>query len=192
MNNFQFWPHGVILAVVLFLLGALALWLFRKPDSGSGVSNPDSDSDDSGSDIIPTSSEERIYNCFHSGPQTFRFRLFGEESKEIDDPELCPDCVLAKLHECVIRCAVCGGAIFPGNGVAVYHVMNNKMLNLEIATYADKDHVIGCLGMDCCPSGGFFAGHWDGKSFQSEYGGTKTAVEQVFDSGDMIVTSIGK
>jgi hypothetical protein len=52
-----------------------------------------------------------------------------------------------------------------------------------------KGSYLGCMRMNCCPSGGFFSGHWLGHNrggFRSMYDGDSAVVES-FRTGKVIV-----
>ncbi|MEK7181089.1 MAG: hypothetical protein AAB738_02005 [Patescibacteria group bacterium] len=67
------------------------------------------------------------------------------------------------------RCARCGLVILPGMAVALYG-QESEGLRLDIATNIDGA-IIGCMRWDCCPSGGFLAGHWSEQGFQPLFQG---------------------
>lgn len=102
------------------------------------------------------------YQCGHRGPCWFKLSTWGEETKKIKNRERCPSCMLELFKKVMIRCAVCGHHIAPGDPVALYST-TSKDLRVEIATILDEKTVVGCMRLDCCPSNDFFAGHWDGE-----------------------------
>ena len=73
---------------------------------------------------------------------------------------VCPNCAIEKA----ISCCFCGKQIYPGSPVALYG-KDSGGINWEKATKVG-DNAIGCLNMDCCPSGGFFAGYWTTEGFR--------------------------
>ena len=107
----------------------------------------------------------RTYHCGHRDARVFRIRAFGVETKKIRQKERCAECFLQHVREKVIRCALCGLPIFPGDPVALYH-RKSEGLQFEVASFTEKDAAIGCLRWDCCPCGGFFAGHWTENGFR--------------------------
>ncbi|MDD5165399.1 MAG: hypothetical protein PHG25_02580 [Candidatus Pacebacteria bacterium] len=110
------------------------------------------------------SKKTRVSKCGHVGPKTYHLNLYGIRSIEFSAKEAeCPSCLTARIKKEIIRCAVCGLPICPGEGVALYSI-ESPGIRKEIATIVD-DAVIGCLRWSCCPSGGFFAGHWTEKGF---------------------------
>lgn len=119
----------------------------------------------------------RKYECGHRGPRWFRISTWDEETKKIRNRERCPDCMLVYHLRVVIRCAVCGRYIAPGDPIALYST-SSKGLRVEIATMANDSSVIGCMRIGCCPSGGFFAGHWNGEKFVSSFNTSLSFMQQ--------------
>lgn len=135
--------------------------------------------------------------CGHYGAQRFAFAIWGnKQTLELKDELItqengtatakgeCPKCFFENAKQFSIRCCLCGYAILPGDGVALYY-KSSKGINRETATFIN-DNAVGCLLWDCCPSGGFFAGHWTFGGFQSAFDG-KTAAEKVFSDSEPIV-----
>ena len=182
---------------LLFIISGLALiflglgWLLKQRSKDT---DDDSDSDDppGGDDyngpsfsFTPLSKETKVFECGHTGPMDFTFKIFGVESEPVTDAEPCPECFEKEFLPLVARCSRCGKAIFPGDPVALYHT-GNRGLHLRISTYADDLHVVGCLDMDCCPISGFFAGYWTEKGFESSFGTGATFAEEVLKTGQSI------
>lgn len=105
----------------------------------------------------------RRYHCGHRSLPRFRVSVYGLVSNWVRQRELCPECFLEKQARVVIHCVCCGNPIVPGDPVALY-CADSEGLHLEYAT-RHNDCVIGCLRMDCCPSGGCLAGHWSETGF---------------------------
>lgn len=139
--------------------------------------------------FVAQSSESIEYACGHSGPRKFVINLYGQIREPNDEffveRKMCPVCFIDSLRKVTIRCGVCGNAIFPGEPVAAY--ANNDSFNPKWLTLTPNGSVIGCLRMDCCPSGGFFAGHWSGERFESAFSGGLSAAETVFQTGKTIM-----
>ncbi len=111
-----------------------------------------------------SSKKTRISKCGHVGPRTFHLNIYGIRSVEFNAKKVeCPTCITARIKKEVIQCAVCGLPIGPGEGVALYSMVGPG-IRKDIATYVDGA-VIGCLRWNCCPSGGFFSGHWTENGF---------------------------
>jgi hypothetical protein len=131
-----------------------------------------------------------LFNCGHTMPAhgkiSFWNCIFEEDfSGETEIEAMCADCALKHLQKHAIRCALCGRVIIPGSAVALYDKCN-KYINKQAATFVD-DCVIGCLYADCCPSGGFFAGHWTEKGFEPLFESGLSMVGEAFASGDSIL-----
>lgn len=131
--------------------------------------------------------------CGHTTPGRVKivfWNLVSEQdfckAKKVDG--MCPNCMLKLLQKHAIRCALCGCAILPGEGVALYH-KDGEDINKENATSVG-DNVIGCLRMDCCPSGGFFAGHWTEGGFKSAFEDGLTAAEKAMRTGEVVVVNV--
>lgn len=125
---------------------------------------------------------KRRHACGHRGARKFKLMTYGEETKWISQKERCPDCFLAYAKELIIRCALCGFPIVPGAPVVLYWHGSDPIR--KDATRVD-DHVMGCLRWDCCPSGGFFAGHWTGRGFAPAFPGGRTIAEQALATGEI-------
>lgn len=137
--------------------------------------------------VVYFSSELYPYMCGHRGPRIYTLSVYGQLSDEIRNFDLCPGCFIQHIAEATIRCASCGLPIFPGDGVALYH-QSSDGLDLSVATKV-RDHVIGCLRRDCCPSGDFFAGHWSGKKFKEAFPGGVPAAVAAFETGQVVYVS---
>jgi hypothetical protein len=115
-------------------------------------------------EIIPKSNERVQYKCGHEGWKKFHVSFWGEKmapaAKFIEERNKCPDCMLQEALRDMIRCALCGLSISPGDPVALY--LDDGSFKKEWSTRHGVS-VIGCLRWNCCPSDGFFAGNWDGK-----------------------------
>ncbi len=131
-------------------------------------------------EFSPGKNKNKDYSCGHSAPEKYSINLYGDWFGEFDDEQDCPDCLLAKMLAVTIRCALCGLPIVPGRPVAVYSPRSSG-LRLDIAT-RDGNSVLGCMRLDCCPSGGHFAGHWTGTALKSAFE-EETLVQQVIATG---------
>jgi ribosomal protein S27E len=114
------------------------------------------------------------YKCGHAYASTYAMNCYGiilEPSAEFfQDREHCGDCEVEIFRRFTIRCALCGHFILPGEGVALYlrdSVPRSPQKWQTPFTHSDERiSVIGCLRMDCCPTGGAFAGHWTTDGFR--------------------------
>lgn len=114
--------------------------------------------------------------CGHRGPKWFVLDVYGEKTGKIKNHKMCPGCAISYIKNTGIRCALCGLSICPGEGVALYYInIKSEGLNLDITTRVG-DNVIGCLRWDCCPCGGFYAGHWSENGFVSAFSDSYTLV----------------
>jgi len=89
-------------------------------------------------------------------------------------PKLCQNCEGERSFQEIIVCAMCGEPIFVNNPVSTYGIRGGTDENLPWLKYATRladspDIFVACLGMNCCPSAGFFAGHWNGSGVVSLY-----------------------
>lgn len=115
----------------------------------------------------------RRYDCGHRGARRFSLHVFGENVDPLRQKELCPECFVAWVKQYTIHCALCGLPIYPGAPVALY---NDSQKMLSCATEHSEGVVVGCLRFDCCPSAGFFAGHWSEEGFVSTFGSSEALV----------------
>lgn len=141
-------------------------------------------------EITAESTERATYACGHEGAATFEVSFYGEMKKPAEayllKRERCAACMVADARAKVIRCASCGFAICPGDPVALY--VDDGQFRKEWSTRVDNNQVMGCLRWDCCPSGGFFAGHWSAGVFKPAFGG-RTAVAQAYATGETVVNN---
>ena len=116
--------------------------------------------------LTERSGSKRKYKCGHIGPKWYKLDIYGIESLEMNNKRVdeCPACLVARLNRHVIRCALCGLPISPGESVALYH-KDSSSVRKDVATIVDENAAVGCLRWDCCPSGGFLAGHWSEEGF---------------------------
>lgn len=114
-------------------------------------------------------------------PQWLR-SLFARDS--------CSLCQHKRVFENAIRCAYCDSVIFPGDPVSIYFpspVPDEFQGDRVVLT---ENGFVGCMGRECCPTGGFFAGHWTAEGVLSPFS-TGTAAGQAFEGEGMIISEIG-
>jgi len=147
--------------------------------------------------VVDVSGPEVDYECGHRHPERFMIDLYGMKiglnEEGLAERKLCANCHLVKLKSATIRCAKCGFVIMPGDGVALYCYDRKLFKKTGWITFVGEGReksVIGCLRWDCCPSGGFFAGHWTGDQFQSAFAGGSAAAEAMR-TGQVVVSNIG-
>jgi len=126
--------------------------------------------------------KEVEYKCGHRHTERFTLNLFGETIEFKDaafaQRDFCADCGLARLRTGLIRCGICGFAIWPRDPVAVYS--DNRDFKKEWKTTfgeGREKRVIGCMRWDCCPSAGFFSGHWMGDHYAQAFKAGSAAAE---------------
>ncbi len=134
------------------------------------------------------------YACGHDYAVLFGHDFYGERLDVSDQyaakREKCGDCMLAEIRPLLIRCCHCGRAIMPGEPVAAYG--DNGMFRKEWCTgLPDSDAVLGCMRWNCCPSGGFFAGHWSVRGFVPAFPGKANLMAEVLAVGKPVVVSVG-
>lgn len=101
---------------------------------------------------------------------------------------LCPRCEFEELSRLSIRCVLCGVAIFPGEPVAVYS-RRSRGMRKKIGTLVGENY-LGCMSWDCCPSGGFWGGHWTENGFISAFPDGGSVADEVMRTGKPIVGNI--
>lgn len=138
-------------------------------------------------EIVERSESEADYPCGHRGSESYRVHVYGLLSRDFKGSERCPDCRLAEAKEFIIRCALCGLPIVPGDSVAMYYKTSGG-LKIEIGHKID-DSYVGCLRWDCCPSGGLFVGHWTGKDIKPYFSSGLSTAAQVMSTGRAVVVN---
>ncbi len=154
---------------------------------GGGEPEPDELIEAAHDDIraVPASEEMRDFACGHRGPSLYHMDLYGQVlHNNGTSPEKCGECAAAWFRSITCRCSLCGLAILPGGGVALYDY-SRKMKPERVTEVASG--AIGCMRWFCCPSGGFFAGHWTGTGFRSAFAGGGTIVDEVARTGEAAV-----
>ncbi len=133
-------------------------------------------------DLVP-------YKCGHTAHERFTLDFYGIEAAPTDERLAeradCPDCEIERVRRTSIRCALCGHVILPGEPVALY-VDDRKLFKKEAWKTLADGHVVGCMRWDCCPSGGFFSGHWTPQGFRPAFA-HGSAVAEVFATGKAII-----
>lgn len=108
------------------------------------------------------SGKYRRYHCGHRGIKSFAIRIWGTQVRPAPKRKkaVCPDCSVELIKKEALRCCLCGFPILPGDGIASYNADSVRPKNWDFT--AVGGFAVGCMRWDCCPSGGFFSGHWDG------------------------------
>ena len=119
----------------------------------------------------------KFTTCEHFGARHFKLKVWNDVLefkipevliRKVDTVEIvdgiCPECFALKVSASAIRCCKCGKTILAGDSVSLYP-KNSEGVDDEIAEYIETS-AIGCMKIDCCPSAGFFAGHWTANGFK--------------------------
>lgn len=145
--------------------------------------------------VVPLKSKTIKYGCGHGGPEKFNIDFFGDcmkpNFKGKEKLRECPTCRLMDLKKLTIRCAACRLSILPGEGVAIY--LNDEHFDQTIAhkiQEGDVVRVLGCLRMDCCPTGGYFAGHWTEQGFKPAFDEGRSAASEAFTTGKVVISNV--
>jgi len=140
--------------------------------------------------IEPDSDAKVKYGCGHTSWRDFHGVFYGESygpASKKRGRDTCPECVLAKTLSLSIRCALCGLVIMPGAPVALYAGPTSSFRK-SCAT-KHEGQFVGCLRWDCCPSGGFFAGHWDGEKVLPAFDGGNCAAAEALRTGRVVISN---
>lgn len=132
------------------------------------------------------------FACGHAAPRKFKIDFYGE----VREPQAallkkrlrCGPCEAERLKKVSIRCALCGRAILPGDGVAAYMDDPEYKEAWKTRIGSGKDGVLGCLYTDCCPSGGFFAGHWTEEGYKPAHA-HGTALAEAMATGKIVISN---
>lgn len=101
----------------------------------------------------------------------------------------CVACYLQSRASDMAVCTLCGELIAPGDGVALLSTLLNAEQQERAAT-DEHGQYLCCLGFDCVPSAGFFAGTWNGSGVDSPFQHGSVMAE-VFQSGRAVIGRIG-
>jgi len=106
-------------------------------------------------------------------------------------PNECDACRFEKLFVSTILCVRCRCPIMYGDPVSVYMPSILPEDFDDSYTAHVKGGFIGCMGGYCCPTGGFYAGHWNGDGVLSPYGAGSAAAECFAGEELIAVSNIG-
>lgn len=85
------------------------------------------------------------------------------------------------------RCCLCGSVINANDPIALYQEPNKERTwNAAYIEIENKKNYLGCLGWDCCVSGGFFSGYLREDGFVEMAFGTSNVLEEVMRTGKPI------
>ena len=143
----------------------------------------------------------RYARCGHDAPYEAKVSFyerkgtFGVPSDLFDERDgllvvqmSCPRCRFEELKKLFIRCVLCGEVIMPGEPVAVYW-KRNKGMRKKIGMLVGENY-LGCMAWDCCPSGGFWGGHWTENGFVSAFSDGGSVADEVMRTGRAVVGNI--
>lgn len=133
--------------------------------------------------------ESTKHACGHTAPRCVSIHCFGASLTLSDEaPDKCSVCHMEDLKKVVIRCGSCGLPILPGDGIALYGDNQKHFKDRTRITLHGKS-VIGCMRWNCCPSGGFYAGIWDGSKVLSTFPDGLSAAELAMKTGKIVIVS---
>ncbi len=143
--------------------------------------------------VVKRAGKKVPYACGHIDSAKFRHDFYGEVREPTDEVfaarEKCGECMLASVKEFVIRCGACGFAILPGDPVALYVDAHHFSIVWK-KIVREPPRVVGCMRWGCCPSGGFFAGHWSESGFEPAFPGGASAAATAFATGTAVVVTL--
>ena len=143
--------------------------------------------------VVKRTGKKVPYACGHIDSAKFRHDFYGEVREPTGEVfaarEKCGACMLANVMEFAIRCAACGFVIWPGDSVALY-VDSGSFNAAWKKTIGEPAQVVGCMRFGCCPSGGFFAGHWSESGFEPAFAGGVSAAATAFATGATVVVTL--
>ncbi len=141
---------------------------------------------------VPIGEETTRYACGHDGPTRFKMDFWGEPIGQGDAsekmPPKCQECLIAEIRLDLIRCCLCGYSIGPGDKVALYNYGTFRTDATKVGE-GERAQFVGCLRSDCCPSGGFFGGHWTRDGFKPAFEGGGCMAAEVMRTGKTIVVN---
>jgi hypothetical protein len=178
--------------LLVILLGSIAAKVWVRQQPPTEPSNEDDalpePTDEFG--IRALSDKTAKYECGHDGPTEYVGVFFGLEMQPSEEAlkarEKCPNCIVELMREDAIHCALCGLPIFRGEPVALYGGPKSAFRKEKGWVVKHHGQAVGCVRWGCCPSGGFFAGHWDGKAVHSAFQHGSAAAEALA-TGKMVV-----
>lgn len=98
-------------------------------------------------------------------------------------PKQCTLCRFKDQLEAAIACAFCKGVIYRGEPVSICMPVGKLPEGFRARATQTPSGFVGCMSEDCCPTSGFFAGHWVGNGVRTSFS-TGTAA---FHSGDITI-----
>lgn len=164
-------------------------WFRSKKKQQEAPSAPASSVSNDRIEILEEKGNLVKHKCGHTAPPKIRACCYGSvivSEEEVADN--CGPCRIEILKRVAVRCGNCGFAILPGNPVAKY--ADGPYLKRPWSRVVLPDGgVIGCLRGNCCPSGGFYVGTWNGENVVLAFPEGRTQAEEVMATGDTIMTT---
>lgn len=197
------WITTLISSGILMTLAGYFLFRPRKKHATPSVENVPRTVRKSDDDLSPATDDLCIveqegelteYQCGHQYASLFAINAYGYIMRPTqgywDERERCGDCEIKMFEQKTRRCGRCGHVIMPGNGVATYDVHSSfeQKPGVEIIDHQDGSRsAMGCLRMRCCPSGGFYSGHWTGTKFEPAFPDNSSSIMALQPNGDAVV-----
>ncbi|MBI4437612.1 hypothetical protein HY631_01535 [Candidatus Uhrbacteria bacterium] len=122
------------------------------------------------------------FSALPTGPDGYR---------AIIAPKQCILCQFAEPFAAAIECACCHHVIFRGDPVSAYFFTGEtppKGFDEARATRT-RNGFVGCMGWECCPTSGFFAGHWTTEGILTPFS-TGSLAAQALVEGNIVVSDI--
>ncbi|MBI4435735.1 hypothetical protein HY630_03620 [Candidatus Uhrbacteria bacterium] len=105
-------------------------------------------------------------------------------------PGQCTACRFVAEFQGAIECAYCHEVIFPGDPVSTYSPMADELPEgFEARATRTCNGFVGCMGWECCPTGGFFSGEWTAEGIRTGFA-TGTAAGDAFKGGGIVSATI--
>ncbi len=89
-----------------------------------------------------------------------------------------------------IVCAYCDELIFPGEPVSIHSPVGVLPEGFKARATETQGGFIGCMGMECCPTAAFFAGHWMSDGVHTPFRSGSVAAQAFQEGGQVVVHQI--
>jgi len=174
---------------ILLAVAALAVvWRFVIRPALRGSALPP---DDATCEITERGGDVIRHDCGHDGHKRFKISVWGKpliEAKQEGPRKFCADCLLSKILKETVRCAICGGAIFPGQPVAL--VVDDRDFRERKWRRIVDGQVVCCLSGDC-DAGFAFVGSWTGDGIKYAFPEGRTMIGHTFATGESTHVQFG-
>lgn len=178
----------VFIWILIALAGAAGLWFFAVRPALRKTYLPPLDAT---CEITERGGETVRHECGHVGHQLFKISVWGRpmiEAKQEGSRKFCADCLLVKVREDFIRCAICGEPIWPGQPVAL--IVDTMAFSRRAWRTIIDEQIVCCMGWDC-EAGPGFVGHWTGKDIKSAFRDGRTMIGHVAATGEPTHVAFG-